>query len=151
MEFVSPSICPCVCPTEIINNFWMGKWIWTKFSGLAWLASSNFWVSSPPAQSPPGRSWPAPSPFPWSGPAPWLLVLLGHVIPFWKAVDEPNNRGRADFWFWAWGPISGLWGGTSRGWTFLRIWQFFIKQTPLNLNFKRCIFFAFWFKIIFVG
>ena len=27
----------------------------------------------------------------------WLLVLMGHVIPFWKAFDVPNKHVRADF------------------------------------------------------
>ena len=52
----------------------------------------NYWVGSISAQSLPGRTWPASSPLPWSLSPPWSLLLLGHVIPFWKAFDEANQN-----------------------------------------------------------
>ena len=69
----------------------MDKPVWMKFLGLSRLAMTSLWVGSTSAQSPPGRTLLAFSPFPWS----W--VLPGHLIPFWKAFDKPNNNVRADF------------------------------------------------------
>ena len=73
--------------------------IWTKFSGLSRLVVAYLRVGCTSAQSPPCRTGPAYSPFSWSLSTPWLLVLLGHVIPFWKPFDEVNHNVRADFWF----------------------------------------------------
>ena len=50
-------------------------------------------MTSAPAQSLRGSPWPASRPF------PWFLVLLGHVISFWKAFDKANKIVRADFKF----------------------------------------------------
>ena len=141
--FVLHGICVCVCLWICASVcLWKRKsWItfeqmegFEKNSGLARLASNNFWVGSVPAQSSPGRPWPAPSSFPWSGAAPWSLVLPGHVIPFWKPVDKTNKHGRVDLWFWAWGPIFGLRGGTQRERFF---WEFcnFLCNIPPEIEF----------------
>ena len=43
--------------------------------------------------------WPASRAFPWNLSPPWFLVLLGHVISFWKAFHKANKIVRAKFWF----------------------------------------------------
>ena len=46
--------------------------IWTKFSGLSRLVKANLGVDSTSAQSPPCRTGPEYSPFPWSQSPQWL-------------------------------------------------------------------------------
>ena len=102
---------------EWINQF--GQ----NFQGLVDLG-----VGSTSAQSPPVMTGPGYSPFPCSLSPPWLLVLMDHDIPFFKAFDVLNKCVGADFLFWAlayifslckWKPLGGQ--------TNLRIGQFFIK------------------------
>ena len=68
-----------------------------KFSGISRLVVANLVVGSTSAQSPPVMTWPASSSFPCSLSPLWSWVLLGCVIPFWKAFDKANNNVRADF------------------------------------------------------
>ena len=92
---------------KTMNNFWTDGPIWTKFSGVACLVTSNIWLGSTTAQSPLSRPWPASRPFPWNLADPWFLGLLGLVMPFWKGFDQANKNVRGDFWFWAWIRICG--------------------------------------------
>ena len=85
---------------KIMNNFWTDGPIWTKFSGLSRLVAANLGVGTTSAQSPPVTTGPAFSPFPCSLSPLWSWVLLGRVIPFWKAFNEANHNVREDFWVW---------------------------------------------------
>ena len=71
----------------------------------------NIWVGCTSAQSQWGRPWPAPRPFAWILIALWFVMLLGHVIPFWKGFDKANWMLRAEFWFRAWVGSCGCWKG----------------------------------------
>ena len=48
--------------------------------------------------------WSGPSPFTSMPSPPWSLVLQGHDIPFWKAVDGANSTLWPDFLFFCVGP-----------------------------------------------
>lgn len=119
--------------------------IWIRFLGVAWLVASFFLVGSTIAQSPLGRPWAASRPFPWSWADPWLLVLLGHAIPFWKAFDELGFDFGPRLW-WV-----GYEGG--KGVIFLKIGLFLENRLHLKLNSKRCIFLCFliWGPIRYQG
>ena len=51
-----------------------------KLSGVARLVSSNFWVGSTLAQSPPDSTWPAPSPLPEGEQlhGPWCYRVMSY-------------------------------------------------------------------------
>ena len=128
-------VCLCVSVFwKIMNNFWMHWPIWTKFSGLCWLVASNLRVGSTSAQSPPVRTGPACSPFPWSLSPLWSWVLLGHVMPFWKAFYKANHNVRVDFWFWTYMCTGGLCRcGLKGGHNILENWPIFhIIDLPWN-------------------
>ena len=42
-------------------------------------------------------AWPQIRPYSRNVSPPWFLVLVGCVIPFWKAFDVTNKLVRADF------------------------------------------------------
>ena len=46
-------------------------------------------------------AWPLIRPCSRNASPPWSLVLMGHVVPLWKAFDMLNKHEWADFWFWA--------------------------------------------------
>ena len=134
----------CVCPSvfwKIMNNFWMDCPIWTKFSGLSRLVAANLEVGSTSAQSPSVMPGPAYSPFHWSLSSPWSWVLLGRVIPFWKAFDEANNNLRADFLFWTC-TCRLLRCRLFRGLLFFANWPIFHKTDPPEIKYKNFLSYA---------
>ena len=67
-EIGSHCFCVSVCVSVFgknMNSFWMNEPILTKISGLCKLVAANLWVHCTSAQPPPGRTWPAISPFSW--------------------------------------------------------------------------------------
>ena len=129
------------------TNFWTGGQNGVKLSGVARLVSSNFWVGSTLAQSPPDSTWPAPSPFAWGGAAPWSLVLPGHVIPFWKALIDSNNIVQSDFWFWAKAQNCGCEEvGHGKEVIFLNFIIFYKTDLIWNSILRDACIFAFWFE-----
>ena len=76
---------------KIMNNFWMDGPIWTKFSWVAWLVLTNYWVGSTSALSTPVRTWPAHSPFPF-----FLVAATGsrHTISesIWWGKPKCDSR-----------------------------------------------------------
>ena len=112
----------------------MGEQIRMKFSGLARLVCSNFWVGSTPAQSPqvgPGLR-------------PVLLPEVEQVCGLWcyqdvsyhfrKLLSSQTTMAEQIFDFGAWGQLLRV--GTPRGAKkVLRMWQFFKKHTPPKIKF----------------
>ena len=81
------SVCLCVCVSvriKKLNNFWWNERILMKFSGPVQLLASNFWAgeSDQPAQR--LRPWAENGLFLENLSPPWVFVLLGCDIPFWK-------------------------------------------------------------------
>jgi len=84
---VRVSVCVSVCVSvwiKKLNNFWWNERILMKFSGPVQLLASNFWAgeSDQPAQR--LRPWAENGLFLENLSPPWVFVLLGCDIPFWK-------------------------------------------------------------------
>ena len=133
---------------KTMNNFWMDRQNWMKFSEVTRLLLRTAWMGSTPSQSLQGSPWPASRPFPWNLSPPWFLALPDHVISFWKAFDEANKMVQEDFWFSARIKSCGCRGGDLEGgknffWELCNIYK--IEYFWNQILWDAC-FFVFWFE-----
>ena len=78
-------------------------------------------------------AWPPIRPCTRNVSLPWLLVLIGHDIPFWKAFDVLHKHVRADFYIGSW-LVFAVYANSNHkgGHRNLRIGQIVIKETTLK-------------------
>ena len=128
---------------KIMNNFWMDEPNWMKNSGLSRLVAADLRVGSTSAQYPPVTTRPAYSTFPWSLSSQWSWVLLGCVIPFWKAFDKAIHNVREDYLFWTYTCTGGLCRHELQGChIYFANWPIFHKIDPLKSNSENFLFYV---------